>query len=187
MHVNYWSDFVLYIIFATLLFAAASGILSLQHQLQILQQNAYSLSAYFRCLKNSYTTQLALSAFFYCTITIGIIKNKIVISLVLALLLMILRVVFNINAHKKQTKRLAFTARVKRFYVTAILMLGVLVLVSTISPNAAVSEVFRMICLVLATVTPVLTFVVWVVTYPIERYLSAKRKKESVTDDGVAN
>ena len=178
---------MLYIIFATLLCAAASGILSLQHQLQILQQNAYSLSAYFRWLKDSYTAQLALSALFYCAITIGIIKDKIVISLILALMLMILRVIFNINAYKKQTKKLAFTVRVKRFYIVAILLLGALVLVSTISSSVAVSKVFRVVCLVLSTVTPVLTFVVWVITYPIERYLRLKRKKGSVTDDGAAN
>ncbi len=166
-----------YIIFATLLLAAASGILSLQRQLQILQQDSYSLSAYFKWLKDLYTTELAVSAIFYCAITISIIKDKAIISLVLASLLMVLRVGLNINARKKQTKKLAFTARVKRFYVAAILMLGALVFLSTILLNVTAVAVFRMICLILSIVTPVLTLVIWGVTYPIEKALICKNKK----------
>ncbi len=166
-----------YITFATLLLAAASGILSLYRQLQILQQNSYSILAYFKWLKDSYTTELAVNAIFYCAITIGIIKDKAIISLVLASLLIVLRVVLNINARKKQTKKLAFNTRVKRFYVTAILMLGALVLLSTILLNVTTVEVFRMICLILSIVTPVLVLVIWGITYPIEKALICRNKK----------
>ena len=51
-----------YILFLTMLFTAASAIFSLYRQLQMLQQNSYFPSRYFNWIKQSYTTELAISA-----------------------------------------------------------------------------------------------------------------------------
>ncbi|MBE6810891.1 MAG: UDP-N-acetylmuramoyl-tripeptide--D-alanyl-D-alanine ligase [Ruminococcaceae bacterium] len=161
-----------YITFAMLLIVAASGIFSLYRQLQMLQQNSYFPSRYFKWLKESYTLELAISAILYCAITVGSINGKAVLSLVLAGILLALRITLNINTHKKSIKKLVFTARIKRLYITAIVLLGVLVLIPAIFIDALASEICRTLCLVMSIVTPILTFVIWIITYPIEKAIS---------------
>lgn len=160
-----------YITFVTLLFVAASGIFSLYRQLQMLQQNSYFPSRYFKWLKESYTIELAISAIAYCAITVGMVNGKTILALVLSVVFMALRVVLNIKTHKNSIKKLVFTARVKRLYITAILLLGALIL-SAVLLNGITSEICRTLCLALSIVTPLLTFVVWAITYPIEKAVS---------------
>ena len=157
-----------YIIFAALLLVTASGIFSLYRQLQILQQNSYSLSGYLSWIKESYTMELALSALAYSVLTWGIIKNKSILTLILAVVLIGVRIFLNILFYKNSEKKLLFTARVKRLYIAAIILLGVLILVSAISSNVSLSSVCRTFCSLLSIVTPVLTVAVWGITYPIE-------------------
>lgn len=161
-----------YIIFFTMLCVAASGIFSLYRQVQMLQQNSYFLSRYFKWLKESYTIDLAISALVYCLITVGMLRGKWVLSFVLSIVLLTLRVFLNIKTHKKSIKKLVFTARIKRLYVVSIIMLGALVLVSALAPGTITAEICRTICLALSVVTPILTFVVWAITYPIEKAVS---------------
>ena len=177
---------MLYTTFITLLLVVISGVLSLNHQLKTMQQNSYLLRGYFIWLKESYTLGLAVSAVFYAIITLSIIKEKDVIALVLAIVLALLRVIVSFMVGKKSTKKLAFTARVKRLYIAAIIVTGVLVLVSALSSNTMASEGCRTLCLLLSIVTPALTIVIWVITYPIEKMIKrSKNKKEQDIDDGA--
>lgn len=154
-----------YITFAAMFLVAASGILSLNRQLKVLQKNSYDLSLYFKWVRESYTLELAISALFYCAITVGIIKEKLILALVLAIVLTLLRILLSFSTRKQ----LAFTVRIKRLYIAAILILGILVLVSAICSNIILAGVCRTICLLLSIVTPVLTFITWGVTYPFEK------------------
>ncbi len=158
-----------YIIFFTMLCVAASGIFSLYRQLQMLQQNSYFPSRYFKWLKEAYTIDLAISAVVYCLITVGMLRGKWVLSFVVSIVLLALRVFLNIKTHKKSIKKLVFTARIKRLYVVAIIVLGALVLISALAIGSMMAEICRTICLALSVVTPILTFVVWAITYPIEK------------------
>lgn len=176
-----------YIAFSTLLLIAASGVISFYRQLKILQKNSYSLTKYFKWVIGSYTTEFALSTVFYCAITITIKKEMEILSLVLAAVLMLLRVAIIVISNKNSTKKLSFDSRVKIFYITAIIMLGALVMISTISNNTTVVSVCRMVCLLLSVIMPVLTFVVWVVTLPIAKCLFKKTPKEPETYDGATD
>lgn len=165
-----------YITFATLLLVVASGIFSFYHQLRALQQNSYSLSGYLKWIKEGYTTQLAASAVFYAAITLGIIKNKAILALVLSIVLAFFRVVINRYAPKKEISKLAFTVRAKILYVAAIVILGALALVAALSSNVMAAEVCRTLCLMLSIVTPALAVIVWGVTYPIEKVILLFKK-----------
>ena len=164
--------------FATVLLVAASGIFSLYRQLQKLQQGSYSLNEYFKWLKESYTLELAVSAMLYCAITVGVMKGKVVLSLVLAIALTVLRVFLNIDTHKKSDNKLAFTPRVKRLYIAAILMLGILILVSATSSKLVANEICRTLCLMLSVVTPALTIVAFGVNYVTEKTIKKFKKKQ---------
>ena len=161
-----------YITFATLLILTIGAIFSLYRQTQMLQQNSYFPSRYFCWLKDSYTLEFALSAILYCAITFCISNEKGVIGLVISILLLITRIFFNIKTHKKSIKKLVFTARIKRLYITAILVLGILLFISAFTKGTLLGEICRILVVVMSVVTPVLVFVIWSITYPIEKAVS---------------
>ena len=115
-----------YITFAAILLVSVSAVFSLYRQLQMLQQNSYFLSRYFKWINKSYTLELAVSAILYCALTLLIINGKSVPSLVTAVLLLAVRIALNIKTRKKSIKKLVFTARIKRLYITAVIVLGIL-------------------------------------------------------------
>lgn len=158
-----------YITFAAILLVSVSAVFSLYRQLQMLQQNSYFLSRYFKWINKSYTLELAVSAILYCTLTFLIINGKSVPSLVVALLLLAARIALNIKTRKKSIKKLVFTARVKRLFVAAVLILGILLYGSIFSFYTLFGEISRVLCVTVSVVSPALTVAVWLITYPIEK------------------
>lgn len=161
-----------YIIFLALLFTTSSGIFSLYRQLQILQQNSFSWSEYIKWLKTSYTIDLAISAIVYCVMTVSMLKGRWIFSFVVAIVLLGLRVFLNINAYRKSEKRLNFTAKVKGIYIVAILVLGILLLLSVLMPRGFGAEVCRTLCMALSTVSPLLTLLASGLLWPIEKIIN---------------
>lgn len=176
-----------YFTFAAMLLLTVGAVLSLYRQLQVLQQNSYSLSKYLKWVSKSYTLQLALSAVIYCAITVSVLQGSDVPALVISVCLLFVRIVLNIITYKKAIKKLRFTARIKRLYITAILLLGVFLFGSIYSFYNLFGEISRVLCIVLSVVSPLLTVVIWLVTYPIEKVLTKRFcnnvKNASVVDD----
>lgn len=176
--------------YLALLCMVVGGFFSLYKQLQMLQQNSYFPSRYFKWVKQSYITELSLCTLVYCFLTFCITNQKYFISFIVAALVLAVRIFSSVSTHKKSIKKLVFTARVKRLYVTAIIVLGALLTTSILLPSKLSGivqignsnkffvvgdlchEILRTICLLFATITPILTFVIWVITYPIEKAVS---------------
>ena len=137
-----------YITFAAILLVSVSAVFSLYRQLQMLQQNSYFLSRYFKWINKSYTLELAVSAILYCALTLLIINGKSVPSLVTAVLLLAVRIALNIKTRKKSIKKLVFTARIKRLYITAVIVLGILLYGSIFSFYTLFGEISRVLCAV---------------------------------------
>ncbi len=174
----------------TLICIAVSGLFSLYKQLQMLQQNSYYPSRYFKWVKQSYTLELSVCAIAYCLLTFCFLNKKYILSLLLAIVLLAVRVILCISTHKKSIKKLVFTARVKRLYITAIILLGILLIVCALSPNKInaivqidnnnnflivsdlTREIARTICMLFSLITPILTIIIWLITYPIEKTVS---------------
>ncbi|MDO4608352.1 MAG: UDP-N-acetylmuramoyl-tripeptide--D-alanyl-D-alanine ligase [Clostridia bacterium] len=161
-----------YVVFATLLILAAGGIFSLYRQLQMLQQNSYFPSRYFGWLKQSYTIELAITAVLYCAISFCLMNRAEIPALIMAVILSAVRLYLNIKTHKASIKKLVFTARIKRLYITAVLLLGILIFVYFLNYYSVAGNICRTFCLLLSIVTPVMTILVWAVTYPIEKLVS---------------
>lgn len=160
------------IVLTTLLVLSAGGLFSLYRQLQMLQQNSYFPSRYFGWLKQSYTIELALTSILYCAISFCLMNGKEWATLIAAVCLLALRVFLCFKTHKKSIKKLVFTARIKRLYITAILLLGLLVFVCYMNYFNTTGNICRTFCLLLSIISPVLTFIVWAITYPIEKAVS---------------
>ncbi len=161
-----------YFVFATLLLLGAGAMLSLYRQVQMLQQNSYFPSRYFGWLRSSYTMEIAITAILYCAVSFCIMNRADIPALIMAILLLAARVFLNITTHKKSIKKLVFTARVKRLYITAIIVLGLLIFLTYLKFYDTVGNICRTLCLLLSIITPVLTLLVWVITYPIEKLIS---------------
>lgn len=158
-----------YITFAAIMLAAVSAVFSLYRQFQMLQQNSYFLSRYFKWINKSYTLELAVSALFYCAFTFLILRGRAALSLALAVLLLLFRIFLNVKTRKKSIKKLVFTARVKRLYIAAILLLGVFLYGSIFSFYTLFGEVSRVLCITMSAVSPVLAVAAWLITCPIEK------------------
>lgn len=187
-----------YITFATMLLLAAGAVCSLYRQLQMLHSNEYLLSKYFKWVWNHYVTELAISAVIYCATMFFVLNSKDIFALVLSILLLAARIALNILTHKKSTEKLAFSARIKRLYIIAIVILGILLFISAISfgnvtkvinivggyliNNNMTGEIVRTICILLSSVTPVLTVVIWFINCLIEK-VTAKCCKKSAKHD----
>ncbi len=161
-----------YITFIAISLLAISGVFSLYRQLQMLQQNSYFLSRYFKWVSGSYTLELALSAIAYCAITFLVMRGKPWFCLALAILLLVTRILLCVKTHKKSIKKLVFTARIKRLYITAILILGISLFGSIYSFYNTLGEASRVICIALSVVSPLLTVVIWLITFPVEKAVS---------------
>ncbi len=158
-----------YITFVSIFLLAAGGMLSLYGQLQILQQNSYKLSQYFKWVSRERTLELAFSAILYCVFTLLVLKGRVWLCLAVAVLLLAVRIFSNIKTQKKADKKLVFTARVKALYIAAILLLGISLFGSVFSFYTLFGEISRVVCIALSAVPPLLTALIWVVTYPIEK------------------
>lgn len=192
-----------YYIFATMMLLAAGAMFSLYRQLQIVQHKSYSLSKYFKHVLSSGTIELAISAVVYCVTMFLILNNWGLVSLILSAVLLAAQIVLNILIVKNSNKKLAFTARIKRLYIIAIVVLGVLLFVSSISFGGSTKivpffgsyminrnlfgEIVRTICILLSCVTPLLVAIVWLVNCLIEIIISmAKGNKGKGKHDAAA-
>ncbi len=161
-----------YITFIALLLLTVGAVFSLYRQLQMLQQNSYYLTRYFKWVSGTFTLQLAVSAILYCALTMFILKNRYLICLIISILLLVLRIVSSNKVQKKSIKKLVFTARIKRLYIIAVLVLGILLFGSIYSNYAVLGDASRVLCVALSVVSPLLTTVIWLITYPIEKAVS---------------
>lgn len=162
-----------YITFFAILLLTIGAMFSMYRQLQMLQQNSYFLSRYFKWVSSSFTLELALNTILYCIITSLVLKNKVWLCLVISIVMLIIRIFASIRTQKKSIKKLVFTARVKRLYITGILLLGVLLFGSIYSYYVVWGDVSRVLCIALSVVTPLLATAAWIITYPIEKAVAA--------------
>ena len=158
-------------LFAMLLLGV-SAVFSLYRQLQMLQQNSYFPSRYYGWLRSGYAVEAALSALLFCGASLLYGNGKNLPFLLLAAAAAGYRLFAAVRQHKKSIKKLVFTARVKRLYAAAILLLGISLSIVEISKNSLAAAVFQTVFAALACVTPLLALCSWIITYPIERAVS---------------
>lgn len=153
---------------AALILSAVSGMFSQVRQLQMLQQNSYFPSRYFKWLYASFTPCLALEAVLFCVISFrGSMQGNIAIAAV-SLLLLAVRIPSAVRVQKKSVKKLVFTARIKRLLTAGVIILA-LFSVFAICFNGLFSEICLTTAFMLSIVAPLLTLLCWIVTLPIEK------------------
>ena len=139
-----------------------SGLFSLVLQLQMLQQNSYFPSRYYKWLRANIPIK---SAFFYLLASLCILFESYLLLSILSVLALILSIYEAVSSQKKSIKKLVFTGRVKRQFSVAIILIGAVNIVYSYFPFKAI--LFAL--LILDLLSPVLTFIIWLIANPIEK------------------
>ena len=160
------------LIFLSLIFAALSCVCSLARQFQMLQQNSYFPSRYFKWVKESYTVNLALQAIICCLFSFRQSRAGCIIIAAVTFILLIVRFINAKKIHKKSIKRLVVTARVKRLFAAALLPLAIGVVLSSVFADTLTGEISAMLTFLLSVASPISVMLSYIITLPIEKAVS---------------
>lgn len=151
---------------------SVTTLFALNRQIHMLQLNSYFLSRYFGWLKKSFskrtvgsfilTAALALSAF---------LEDSGILLLIFSLLFALIRIPTALSDYKHSIKKVVFTARVKRMYVTATVILAALCTAFALFGGALQ---IALLCAILALyfATPALMYLVKWINTPLEKVIT---------------
>lgn len=158
-----------FILLSSIILASISGLFALTRQLQMLQQNSYFPSRYCPWVKDGYSVFLSIETILFCLSSLFFSNKFYIAQFVLIILLLIARIVISVGTQKKSVKKLAVTARIKRLYLAAFLIYALLIVLYCFIPNELFAKIFLILGFMLAFVSPLITLLVWLITFPIEK------------------
>ena len=157
-----------------LVFLSVSAIFSLYYQYQMLQQNSYFISRYYGWLKGSFTLRLCGEVFLYLILSLLFLREKFLLSAVLAFCMAAVRVALAVRVKKTAIKPLVFTGRVKRLYATAIIVSGAALSVYEVFPENTAGQAAALISFMLSSVTPLLCVITKIINSPLEKLIGRR-------------
>lgn len=150
----------------TLVLATACAIFSITRQFQMLQQNSYFPSRYTKWISENFSTT---SVFAFLISSLLFCFRMHFIQMLFMILILAVNVYKAISLQKTSIKKLVFTSRIKRLYACAIVVLFILICVYIIFVNTLIGRFAVAIHLFLSLITPVLVYLSWALTYPLEK------------------
>ena len=158
-----------YLLLTSLIIAAVSALFALVRQNQMLQQNSYFPSRYFTWVKDGYTAPLALECIGFSFSSVLYERKLYAAQLILIIAVFGLRIFFAVRAQKKSIKKLVFTARIKRLFASAALILLICVLIYALFPGTLTGDFFSVLAFSLAFISPLLCLLCRFVTAPVDK------------------
>ncbi len=158
-----------YFLFASIILATVSGLFALTRQLQMLQQNSYFPSRYTGWLMNNLPS-LNIVALYIVSLLFK--YNLYLIQTLFIAFTTSLNISYAVKLQKKSIKKLVFTGRIKRLFGCAAVIFISLIIAFALSQKAIVYKSLASCVWVLAYVTPLLTYICWAITLPIEKAFS---------------
>lgn len=156
----------------SLALAALSCVFSCVKQLQMLQQNSYFPSRYFKWVKQSFTVELCIECMIFCISSTLYLGEKYILQLILFALILIVRIISAVRTQKRSIKKLVYTARIKRLFAAIIIIFALLIAGYEILPETLFGEICAVILFMLSCVSPLITILGWAITCPIEKAVS---------------
>ena len=142
------------------------GLFLITKQLQMLQQNSYFPSRYFKWLKANFALMPAF-AFLLSSILFAIKSN--LLQMIFFILILPICVISAIKTQKKSIKKLVFTGRIKRLYAAYILIFVCIIFAFCLIENDIISRAIAAVAFLLGLITPITVFIIWALTLPIEK------------------
>lgn len=156
----------------SLIFAALSGIFSLIRQFQMLQQNSYFPSRYFKWVKSSYTVDLCIDCMLFCLSSSLYLGKRYILQSVLTALILAVRIFSAIRTQKHSVKKLVYTARIKRLFAAVIIIFTALAVLYILFPASLAGEISSVLLFMITFIPPLATLLGWCVTFPVEKTVS---------------
>ncbi len=153
-------------ILALCILAAVSALFSAVLQFQMLQQNSYFISRYYKWVKESYFENLILLTLVFCAVSVCYTFNP-AISVALLSLFAAWQIISCIKNHKKSIKKLVFTSRVIRLYCVLAAIL-ILLIAFTVLSTSVTQGVALCVLLFFSIFSPAITIVSAAIARPIE-------------------
>ncbi len=160
-----------------LLFAAL-GVVGLTRQYQMLQQNSYFFSRYFRWYKGAFGFSAIISIVFAVlggvVLGIGFVPKLKLTNICIAITLLIYLYISTgiaVKKNKKSIKKLVVTARVKRMIITAAVLYVIIAVLSVILTETA-SDITFALLFFLAAYAPVVAVLSLVIMKPVEKAIA---------------
>ncbi len=164
---------MIYLSFAAMLLICVGTVAGLVRCFHMLQQNSYKPERYVafgKTVKKGRFVACLLAALILSALSFWQQSALLVLFLVFALLFTLLRIAKNRKEQKKAIKPLVLTARVKRQFATAILLLGADCALWFVLPHLRL--VWVSVALFFYAFTPVLALLVLFVNMPMEKMVS---------------
>ncbi len=156
-----------YRIFFSLLFFSVGGFATLQHQLQMFQQNSYYPSRYGKWVCHSASITTIFSILFLVLETALLLTGAITFLPFLALFEAIFRLIKQQIQHKKSIKKLVYTKRVKRLLVTGGILFVLLCIAGLFLPEA-IAKWPALLLLCVAHFPHAVLLAAWALNQPME-------------------
>ena len=153
----------------SLVIFAFSGLFFLVKQLQMLQQNSYFPSRYLKWLTGNAPLKQAL---LYLIASLLLFSDSKYWLMLFSVIVLVISVYEAVSTQKKSIKKLVFTARIKRMFVTAFSVFAILVLVYATNHDNLFGKISIILLLAFSIVTPILTLFVRFITAPVEKCVS---------------
>lgn len=150
-------------------FLSVSALFALTRQYQMLQQNSYFPTRYFKWLKGSYFTMLILEILL-CAFFAFLYYLSPFSAVIFAAAMVVYRIVFAFRVQKKSIKKLVFTARVKRLYTAAAVVFAAIILLTVLS--APYRIFFFSVCLIFAFFPPLTALLCRGIMTPVETLIN---------------
>ncbi len=160
------------IILISLIIVAISGLFGLVKQMQMLQQNSYFPSRYFKWVKTEYYIKFFLELTLSAGLIVSIKEDTGITVFILSSVILIIRILSAVYSQKKSIKKLVFTGRVKRFFATAIILNTIFILLYALFSENIVGQIGYMFIAVLSFTSPLLCFAVRFITAPIDKAIN---------------
>lgn len=169
-------DLILKIAFAVL--TAAFGTMGLTRQYQMLQQNSYFLSRYFRWYKGAFgifdVVTLILATLGAISIALGVTDEFSIFNAIntgVLIVIVLLLGIISVNKNKKSIKKLVLTARVKRMIAAASVIFSVIAVLSVVL-QGILGRIFGVVLFVCALYSPVVTVLSCIFMKPVEKAIA---------------
>ena len=153
----------------SLVIFAFSGLFFLVKQLQMLQQNSYFPSRYLKWLTGNAPLKQAL---LYLIASLLLFSDSKYWLMLFSVIVLVISVYEAVSTQKKSIKKLVFTARIKRMFVTSFAVFAILVLVYATNHDNLFGKISIILLLAFSIVTPILTLFVRFITAPVEKCVS---------------
>lgn len=144
---------------------------ALTRQLHMFQLNSYYPSRYLGWLKTAFTAKTAGSVILSAALVLSLFLGGPIFFLCIAAISAIITIPTAISSYKNAIKKIVFTPRIKRIYISGLLIFTAFIIIANFVGNTARYVILTAV-IMLSLLTPVTALLINLINSPIEKLIS---------------